>query len=243
VLPARVPAEYRRTWPDADYTVFYPMNDNVQAECIEAMLDAYRTLGRKDDLDAAMRCAEFLLLAQLPEPHRGWAQQFDHDMIPARAVLRTRNEPPDLRRYRRESARVASRPDRLLVAKRLQYLRRHRTLRTGPEQGPRRPPPRPEKAAAPGQTRVAGDDAIASCDQAGRWITRESYPKGDPPEDFITTRAYIARMNILGNYLARIEPAAPSSAGRKQPCASLIAARLPDHRRITPGRDFAWHDP
>jgi hypothetical protein len=47
------------------------------------MLEAFHRLGDNRYLDAAKRGGDFLVLAQLPEPQPGWAQQYNHDMEPA----------------------------------------------------------------------------------------------------------------------------------------------------------------
>ena len=66
-----------------DYTKFYTFNDDVIAGNIEVLLAAYRQLGRREYLDAARRGMDFYLVAQLPRPQAGWAQQYDLDMKPA----------------------------------------------------------------------------------------------------------------------------------------------------------------
>ena len=260
VKRAQIPAQYLRIWPDADYTVFYPMNDNVQARCIETMLAAYRTLGRKEYLDAAARCAEFLLLAQLPAPQRGWAQQYDHNMEPAWA---RHMEPPavcsaesgnviftliDMYLETGERKFLASAGDAAAWLKRSQIapnrwsryyeLGTNRPIygdtdgkvhdqppsRTGYTwQSPFKIPEaiaryeeverkgreairaaRAKKELPISELEKAVNEAIASCDREGRWITQAAYRKGDPLEDFITTQTFIARMNTLGDYVARV---------------------------------------
>jgi hypothetical protein len=47
------------------------------------LLDAWRRTGRPDCLAAVKRGADFLLLAQLPEPQPAWAQQYNARMEPA----------------------------------------------------------------------------------------------------------------------------------------------------------------
>jgi len=46
-------------------------------------LEAFHRLGDHRYLDAAKRGGDFLVLAQLPEPQPGWAQQYNFDMEPA----------------------------------------------------------------------------------------------------------------------------------------------------------------
>src|SRR5690606_27390840 len=57
----------------------------------ETMLLAWDIYGDERYLQAAKRGGDFFLLAQLPEPQPGWAQQYDHDMHPAWA---RKFEPP-----------------------------------------------------------------------------------------------------------------------------------------------------
>ena len=259
VKPARIPAQYLRTWPDADYTVFYPMNDNVQARCIETMLAAHRALGRKEYMDAAMRCSEFLLLAQLPAPQRGWAQQYDHNMEPAWA---RHMEPPGVcsaesgnviftliemyletgdRKFLDSAGEAVAWLQRSQIApnrwSRLYELGTNRPLYGHTDGKVHNEPPersgytwqsayripdaiafytkveregrdavraaRAKQVTPPSSSEKLVDEAITACDATGRWISRESYRKGDPLEDFITTKTFIARMKTLGDYVAR----------------------------------------
>lgn len=83
VRPARVPKDWPRIWPRADYSGFYTLNDNTQQDCIRTMLEAGRRLGDSRYLESALKGGEFLILARLPEPQPGWAQQYNFDMEPA----------------------------------------------------------------------------------------------------------------------------------------------------------------
>lgn len=88
---ASFPDEWPREFPKRDYGDFYTLNDNTIRDTIETMLLAHRIYGDPQYLDAALRAGDFLLLAQLPEPQPGWAQQYDHLMQPAWA---RKFEPP-----------------------------------------------------------------------------------------------------------------------------------------------------
>ena len=66
-----------------DYTPFYTFNDGVMSDTIDVLLEAYRTLGNEKYKNAARRGMDFYLLAQLPEPQAGWAQQYNLDLEPA----------------------------------------------------------------------------------------------------------------------------------------------------------------
>jgi len=97
VLDVRIPAEHRHTdmtWPAEPRTKFilyYTLNDKVSLNLIVILLEAYGTYGRGDCLVAAQRAGEYLIRAQLPDPHPGWAEQYNFAMEPAWA---RRFEPP-----------------------------------------------------------------------------------------------------------------------------------------------------
>ena len=83
VQPARFPAEWPRTYPKQKYYSCYTLNDNTQRDCILALLDAARRLGRPEYRAAALQGGDFLLHAHLPEPQAAWAQQYNAQMEPA----------------------------------------------------------------------------------------------------------------------------------------------------------------
>jgi PelA/Pel-15E family pectate lyase len=96
--PARFPvkkASIPETWPRApvrkEYWEYYTLNDNLLADVVETLLEVARLTGEHKYRDAAGRAGGFLILAQLPEPQPGWAQQYDFDMQPAWA---RKFEPP-----------------------------------------------------------------------------------------------------------------------------------------------------
>jgi PelA/Pel-15E family pectate lyase len=96
--PAKFPvkkANIPETWPRApvkkEYWEYYTLNDNLVADLVDTLLEAARLTGEAKYREAAERAGGFLLLAQLPEPQPGWAQQYDFDMRPAWA---RKFEPP-----------------------------------------------------------------------------------------------------------------------------------------------------
>jgi CBS domain-containing protein len=91
IKPASYPDAWPRTWPGADYYAHYTFNDDSIVDMIDAMLEAGRMYKDARYLASAERGGEFILLAQMPEPQPGWAQQYDRDMHPAWA---RRFEPP-----------------------------------------------------------------------------------------------------------------------------------------------------
>ena len=91
VIKASVPEQWSREYPGKKYSDFYTLNDNTICDLIELLLDAADIYQRPDYRDSACRGGDFLILAQLPEPQPGWAQQYDKDMHPAWA---RKFEPP-----------------------------------------------------------------------------------------------------------------------------------------------------
>jgi hypothetical protein len=86
-------SEWPREYPGGDYWWHYTFNDGAMAAVIETLLEAERIYGEAKFNQAAVRCGEFILLAQMPEPQRGWAQQYNADMHPAWA---RKFEPPSI---------------------------------------------------------------------------------------------------------------------------------------------------
>jgi hypothetical protein len=83
VKRASYPASWPRTWPGSGYQAHYTLNDNSIVDAIDTMLEAARTYNDARYLASAEKGGAFILLAQMPEPQPGWAQQYDHDMHPA----------------------------------------------------------------------------------------------------------------------------------------------------------------
>lgn len=91
VKPASYPESWPRVFPKEDYASFYTFNDNLIQDVVETMFLATEVYGEERFRAAAERAGEFILLAQMPDPQPGWAQQYNHDMHPAWA---RRFEPP-----------------------------------------------------------------------------------------------------------------------------------------------------
>lgn len=83
VQPARFPKDYPREYPKVNYNGFYTLNDNTHRDCVMTLLEAAQRLGRPELRAAAVKGGDFLLLAQLPEPQPGWAQQYNPQLEPA----------------------------------------------------------------------------------------------------------------------------------------------------------------
>ena len=83
VKRASYPESWPRKWPGASYFTHYTFNDNSIVDAMDAMLEAARIYNEPGYLASAEKSGEFILLAQMPEPQPGWAQQYDRDMHPA----------------------------------------------------------------------------------------------------------------------------------------------------------------
>jgi hypothetical protein len=81
IKPASYPADWPRTWPK-DFTGCYVTNDDLMEKMIRTLLVAWEVYGDDRYLAAAEKAGNFLLLAQMPDPQRAWAQQYDKDMHP-----------------------------------------------------------------------------------------------------------------------------------------------------------------
>jgi hypothetical protein len=93
VKRASYPESWPRKWPGASYYTHYTFNDNSVVDAMDAMLEAARIYNEPRYLASAEKGGEFILLAQMPEPQPGWAQQYDRDMHPAWA---RQFEPPSI---------------------------------------------------------------------------------------------------------------------------------------------------
>ena len=91
VKPAAYPKEWPRKWPNVKYISFYTLNDGNLQRAVQVMLRAHELTGDARYLESAKKVGGFLILAQMPEPQRGWAQQYNHDMEP---VWARKFEPP-----------------------------------------------------------------------------------------------------------------------------------------------------
>ncbi len=93
VKKASYPADWPRTFPAAKYDGFYTLNDGNMEELVKLLLRAHELSGEARYLEAAKKAGEFFLLAQMPEPQPGWAQQYNFDMQP---VWARKFEPPSV---------------------------------------------------------------------------------------------------------------------------------------------------
>jgi len=77
-------------WPQwyplrGGYHDYYTFNDNAINDCIRVLLDAHRRYGKKEYLAGAKRGGDFIIVSQVKPPQTGWAQQYSHDLKPAKA--------------------------------------------------------------------------------------------------------------------------------------------------------------
>jgi hypothetical protein len=92
VVKARFPKhDWRTEGRIKEYWDMYTLNDNVPGTVLETLLEAHRVYGDERYLDAARKLGDFLILAQMPEPQPGWAQQYNYDMEP---IWARKFEPP-----------------------------------------------------------------------------------------------------------------------------------------------------
>jgi hypothetical protein len=88
---AKFPTDWAREYPGGDYWFFYTINDNNISKVIDTLLLAASVYRQPRYRDAAIKAADFLLLAQMPEPQPAWAQQYNFEMEP---VWARKFEPP-----------------------------------------------------------------------------------------------------------------------------------------------------
>ncbi len=92
-LKARYPEEWSRIWPNEDYPVYYTLNDGNILQAVLLLLEAYKVSGEERYLESAKKAGDFLILAQMPDPQPGWAQQYNFQMEP---VWARKFEPPSV---------------------------------------------------------------------------------------------------------------------------------------------------
>lgn len=74
-----------------EYWTGYTLNDNVPGYVAKTLLEAHRVYQDPKYLLALARLGDFLILAQMPAPQRGWAQQYNFEMQP---IWARKFEPP-----------------------------------------------------------------------------------------------------------------------------------------------------
>jgi Pectic acid lyase len=85
--------DYPRAMVKKEYWSYYTLNDNLLADLVDVLFEASRLYGDAKFSKAAEKAGDFLILAQMPEPQPGWAQQYDEEMRPSWA---RKFEPPSI---------------------------------------------------------------------------------------------------------------------------------------------------
>jgi len=93
VLKATYPKEWSRTFPKVNYVSFYTLNDSNMEKIVHLLLRAHELTKDERFMNAAKKTGDFFILAQMPEPQTGWAQQYNHQMEP---VWARKFEPPSV---------------------------------------------------------------------------------------------------------------------------------------------------
>lgn len=97
VKPRRVDAarypdyDWRTEGRIKEYWMMYTLNDDVCGYVAETLIEAQRTYRDPKYKTALLQLGDFLILAQMPEPQPGWAQQYNTKMQP---IWARRFEPP-----------------------------------------------------------------------------------------------------------------------------------------------------
>ncbi|TWU25161.1 Pectic acid lyase [Novipirellula galeiformis] len=91
VLKASYPTTWSKTYVKQPYDRYYTLNDGTIADLITTLLEAFDLYHDARYFNAAIRGGDFLLLAQMPLPQPGWAQQYNPQMQPSWA---RKFEPP-----------------------------------------------------------------------------------------------------------------------------------------------------
>jgi PelA/Pel-15E family pectate lyase len=105
VVKARYPDyDWRTENRIKEYWNCYTLNDNVVGQVADTLVAAHAVYGDEKYLKSLSRLGEFLILAQMPAPQPGWAQQYDFEMRP---VWARKFEPPALSGRETEDAIAA----------------------------------------------------------------------------------------------------------------------------------------
>jgi PelA/Pel-15E family pectate lyase len=98
--PVSQEAPKKASYPDYDwrsegrvknYWDMYTLNDNTCGYLAGTLDEAYRVYNKPEYLQALEKLGDFLILAQMPEPQPGWAQQYSYQMQP---IWARKFEPP-----------------------------------------------------------------------------------------------------------------------------------------------------
>jgi PelA/Pel-15E family pectate lyase len=93
VKAASYPETWSRTYPNEKYGNYYTFNDHVMGDMVRTLLLAEHIYRNARYRAAAERTGDFMILAQMPQPQPGWAQQYNTEIHPAWA---RKFEPPSI---------------------------------------------------------------------------------------------------------------------------------------------------
>lgn len=88
---ASYPSDWSRKYPGGDYWQYYTLNDQALVRVMQTMWLAGEIYENDQYRQSAVRAADFLLRAQMPDPQPAWAQQYNYDMQP---IWARKFEPP-----------------------------------------------------------------------------------------------------------------------------------------------------
>jgi hypothetical protein len=92
ILKANFPDyDWRTEGRIKNYWDYYTLNDNVCGYVANVLIEAHRVYREERFQEALKRLGDFLILAQMPDPQPGWAQQYNYEMKP---IWARKFEPP-----------------------------------------------------------------------------------------------------------------------------------------------------
>ncbi|MCD0462471.1 pectate lyase [Roseiconus lacunae] len=91
-VKASYPDDWPRVYPGhQQYWLRYTLNDQLASDTMKVLFEAERIYQKPEFREAAIRLADSLLAAQMPEPQPAWAQQYNAEMQP---IWARKFEPP-----------------------------------------------------------------------------------------------------------------------------------------------------
>ncbi|MEO1526827.1 MAG: pectate lyase [Planctomycetota bacterium] len=92
IIDANYPGyDWRTEGRIKNYWDMYTLNDNVCGYVADTLIEAHWIYRSPMLLESIKKLGDFLVLAQMPKPQRGWAQQYNYDMQP---IWARKFEPP-----------------------------------------------------------------------------------------------------------------------------------------------------
>ncbi len=92
VVPAQLPEyDWKTEGRIKEYWDHYTLNDGLAGDVADTLIEAWQVYRKPEYKEALSKLGNFLLLAQLPDPQPGWAQQYSREMYP---IWARKFEPP-----------------------------------------------------------------------------------------------------------------------------------------------------